>query len=331
MKVSELGEFGLIELLSRTVGKPKHESVIIGLGDDAACWRARAGLELATTDTLVEGVHFSLGTATWRELGWKALAVNLSDIAAMGGVPRYALVALGLPEDTDVANVSKLYKGMAELAKTFDVEIVGGDVVAAPQVVISLTVVGETIKNRKALTRSAATPGDEIMVTGYLGASAAGLAMLNRELEFNYHIAKTLRDAHLKPMPRVIEGQMLARHGVEAAMDLSDGLVGDLEKLCQASGVGANIYIERVPVHEIVLQSFGIDGISLALNGGEDYELLFTAPGDISGKVQKDLPCPVAVIGDIVPGAGVKVLDEGGIEIHMENAGWDHFSKRKLR
>jgi thiamine-monophosphate kinase len=329
MKVSELGEFGLIELLARTVGKPRDDSVLIGIGDDAACWRASAGLALATTDTLVENVHFSLGYATWREVGWKSVAVNLSDIAAMGGVPRHALVTLGLPKDTDVANVSKLYKGMAEMANTFDVDIVGGDVVAAPQVVISLTILGETIKNRKALTRSAAAPGDEIMVTGSLGASAAGLAMLNRELEFNYHIAKTLREAHLKPMPRVVEGQMLARHGVKAAIDLSDGLVGDLDKLCIASGVGARIYIEQVPVHETVVQSFGVAGLTLALAGGEDYELLFTASSDISDRVKSDLPCPVTAIGEIVPEAGVKLLDEGGIELQLGDAGWDHFSKRK--
>ena len=330
MKVSELGEFGLIELLAKTVGKSKHESIVIGIGDDSACWRAKAGLELATTDTLIEGVHFSLSTATWREVGWKAIAVNLSDIAAMGGIPRYALVSLGIPQETKVANVTKLYKGMAELASIFDVDIVGGDMVASPQLVINLTVIGETIKNRKALTRAAAAPGDIIMVTGALGASAAGLAMLNRELEFNYHIAKTLREAHLKPMPRVVEGQMLVRHGVKAAIDLSDGLVGDLEKLCKASEVGARIFIERVPVHETVMQSFGVTGLALALTGGEDYELLFTAPGDTSEGIKRDLPCPVTEIGEIVAEKGVKVLDEGEIEVQLEDTGWDHFSKKGL-
>jgi thiamine-monophosphate kinase len=331
MKVSELGEFGLIDLLAEIAGRPKNESVLIGIGDDAACWRAESALQLATTDALIQDVHFDLSDITWRELGWKALAVNLSDIAAMGGIPRYALVSLGLPSDTDVDNVSDLYKGMMQLARGFDVDIIGGNITAAPAIMISLTVLGEATTQGNILTRSAAAPGDRIAVTGALGASAAWRAMLKRRLKLSQHAAKALREAHVKPRPRVAEGQTLARRGVKAAIDLSDGLLADLEKLCKASGVGARISADRIPVDSTVRRSFDDDALSLALGGGEDYELLFTAPGKIIDRVKEELPCPATAIGEITTGTGVKVIDEKGLDVKMKNRGWDHFAKRGQR
>lgn len=324
MKVSELGEFGLIELLAKIVGGTGSD-VLVGIGDDAACWRTDASIQLATSDALIQDVHFTLRTTTWRELGWKALAVNLSDIAAMGGLPKYALVSLGLPGDTEVKSVVELYEGMAELTHLFDVAIVGGDVVASPIVILSLAVVGTT---QNILTRSAAVPGDHIAVTGYLGASAAGLVMLQRGLRFDKEIAASLREAHLKPYPRVVEGQTLARHGVRAAIDLSDGLVGDLAKLCKASGVGARLFIDRIPIHPSVHTAFRDDRLNLALSGGEDYELLFTSSVEVIDKVKRLMPCPVTVIGEIVdeePGR-VRLFDEQGNEAKLEKGGWEHFA-----
>ncbi|MCK5654084.1 MAG: thiamine-phosphate kinase [Dehalococcoidia bacterium] len=326
MKVSELGEFGLIELLAKIAGQLKDKSVLIGIGDDAACWRTEACAQLATSDSLIQDVHFTLSTTTWRELGWKALAVNLSDIAAMGGFPQYALVSLGLPGDIEVASVAELYEGMAELARLFDVSIVGGDSVGAPVVILSLAVVGKAQTTQTVLTRSAAAPGDRIAVTGYLGASAAGLAMLKKGLEFDKETAATLREAHLKPHPRIVEGQALARRGVKAAIDLSDGLVSDLNKLCKASGVGARLFTNQIPVHPVVRRSFGDDSIELALSGGEDYELLFTAQGEVIDKVRKAMPCPVTVIGEIsAEPKMVEVIDEHGNEVRLEKEGWEHF------
>jgi len=329
MKVSELGEFGLIELLAKIVG-PARGDVLVGIGDDAACWRTDASTQLATSDALIQDVHFTLSTTTWRELGWKALAVNLSDIAAMGGLPQYTLVALGLPGDTEVEQVAELYGGMAELARLFDVAIVGGDVVASPLLVLSLAVVGVA---QNTLIRSAAVPGDRIAVTGYLGASAAGLVMFKQGLEFDKETAAALREAHLKPYPRVIEGQTLVRHGVRAAIDLSDGLVIDLSRLCKMSGVGARLFSERIPVHPLVRRSFRDDSIKLALSGGEDYELLFTAKGEVIDQVKELMPCPVTVIGDIVEeeprgvGEGItKLFDEHGNEVKLEKGGWEHFT-----
>jgi thiamine-monophosphate kinase len=307
--------------------------VLIGIGDDAACWRAEASTQLATTDSLIQDIHFTLSTTTWRELGWKALAVSLSDIAAMGGLPQYALVSLGLPGDTEVASIAELYEGMAELARLFDVSIVGGDSVEAPVVMLSLVVIGKVQENQNILTRSAVAPGDLIAVTGYLGASAAGMAMLGRGprlFEEDENIIATLREAHLKPRPRVAEGQVLAHYDVKAAIDLSDGLVSDLNKLCKASGVGARLFINQIPVHPVVRNNFADDSINLALSGGEDYELLFTAPDEIMNKIGTEIPCPVTVIGEIVAKPKrVKIIDEHGSEIKLEKEGWEHFSKEK--
>ena len=290
MKVSEIGEFGLIELLAEIATMSRPKPLLVDIGDDAAAWRSEAGVQLATSDSLIQDVHFTLSTTTWQELGWKALAVNLSDIAAMGGVPQYALVSLGLPGDTEVEHMAQLYHGMAELARLFDVAIIGGDVVAAPLVVLSLAVVGSAQGN--ILTRSAASPGQRIAVTGYLGASGGGVAMLKRGLQLDVETTASLRQAHLKPYPRVLEGQLLARHGVRAAIDLSDGLASDLAKLCKASKVGARLFLDQIPIHPSVRNSFKEGYLKLALAGGEDYELLFTGSTEVVDRVRGSLPCP---------------------------------------
>jgi len=328
MKVHEAGEFGLIEMIAKTVGKTGGGKLLIGIGDDAACWKA-GGLQLATTDTLIEGVHFNFKTITWRELGWKAMAVNLSDIAAMGGQPQYALVSLGISKDTETESVIDLYKGMLELAKKFEVRIIGGDTVGSPVTAITLTIIGEAGDEDRILKRSAAKPGDVIAVTGTFGASAAGLAMMQRRLSLDKKTESTLREAHFKPAPRIYEGQTLAKYNVKAAIDVSDGLLGDLEKLCLASGVGANLYSDRIPIHPAVVKSFGNEAVKLALTGGEDYELIFTAPQKIVNVVKRELSCPVTVVGEIVKSKSVEVLDEDGNEFSWSSSGWDHFAKRK--
>jgi thiamine-monophosphate kinase len=328
MKVSELGEFGLIELFAEIAAKSSGEALLVDIGDDAASWRTEAAIQLATTDALIQDVHFTLSTITWRELGWKALAVNLSDIAAMGGVPKYALVSLGLPGDTEVEHAAQLYEGMVELARRYDVAIAGGNIVAAPLVVLSLAVIGSAPSD--VLTRSAAAPGDQIAVTGHLGTSGAGLAMLKKGLQFDEETTTYLREAHLKPHPRIVEGQILARSGVRATIDLSDGLVSDLAKLCKASRVGAQLRMAKIPIHPLVSAAFEQDCLNLALSGGEDYELLFTGRVEVMDRVKGLVPCPLSVIGEIVneePGR-VRLLDEHGQEIGVEGGGWEHFTPR---
>jgi thiamine-monophosphate kinase len=336
MKVSEIGEFGLIERLSKMAQQTadKHQDawkqLVVGIGDDAAAYFANNEIQLATVDSLVQDVHFSLSYMTWQELGWKSIAVNLSDIAAMGGFPRYALVSLGLPGNTEVENVIDLYRGMFDIAGKFGAAIVGGDTVSSPFVFISVTVIGSAgVKNRKMLKRSAAKPGDKIAVTNSLGASAGGLEMLKNNLTFKPKLSKQLRQAHLTPNPRVSEGQLLVEKGVKCGMDISDGLISDLTHICQESKVGAQINVDLVPVAPAVKACFGQRALELALTGGEDYELLFTASLQVMNRVIKAIQRPVTVIGEIMEekAGRVTLVDSRVKKFNTKKTGWDHFTK----
>lgn len=333
MKVSELGEFGLIRLLSDMVPDDGGDHrILVGIGDDAAVWEGDDRVVLATTDALVEGVHFLEGSPWW-EVGWKAVAVNLSDIAAMGGTPRYALVALTLPADTEVDDVVQLYRGVAELAGRFNVAVVGGNVTRAPVVTITLTVIGQG-QGDGILTRSRALAGDLVAVTGYLGSAAAGLRMLTGGLTLAPETADHLKRAYLQPQPRVAQGRLLVECGVRAAMDISDGLAADTGHLCRASGVGAKIEVDLVPIHPLTREAFPKECLDLALAGGEDYELLFTTGKDNMVNVKamlEALPgggdCPVTVIGEITGEPGVSLLRNDGRSYRAKGQGWDHFKK----
>jgi len=335
MKVSELGEFGLIDLLAKMAYAAQDKEIaawqqlILGIGDDAAAWHGDTSIQLATADSLIQDIHFSLEITSWEELGWRALAANLSDIAAMGGLPRYALVSLALPGHTGVEDVTALYRGMIDLAQQFEVAIAGGDMSSAPLLIISITILGNTkSRDKHILTRSAARPGEKVAVTGFLGASAAGLEMLTKHLSLEPEAADSLKKAFLKPYPRVAEGQILVEHGVRAAIDISDGLISDLRHICQASRVGARIEIDRVPVQPAVRDNLGDRALELALSGGEDYELLFTASAEVIDKVKAAASCPITVIGEITTDkAGeITLVDEKGSRIDLPEAGWEHFT-----
>ena len=332
MKVSELGEFGLIDLLAKMVSSSRnnksepHQQLIIGIGDDAAVWHDDASIKLATVDSLIQDVHFSLSTISWKELGWKALAVNLSDIAAMGGMPKYALVSLALPGDTEVEDVTALYQGMMELARQFQVAIVGGDTCKAPVVSITVTVLGSS-QGQNILRRATARPGDNIAVTGYLGSAAAGMEMLTNKLQFEPEVTTYLRDAFLRPRPRIAEGQLLVKQGVVTAIDISDGLLSDLRQICKASQVSARVEVDRLPVQSAVRDNFGERALELALAGGEDYELLFTASAEVINRVKREAPCPVTIIGEITEDkAGeLSLMDTNGNPVNLRDTGWEHF------
>jgi thiamine-monophosphate kinase len=326
MKVSELGEFGLIDLLAKMAAE-KDERLLIGIGDDATAWKGDSSIQLATVDSLIQGVHFPADTVPWTELGWKALAVNLSDIAAMGGVPRHALVSLALPSKTEVDDVTTLYTGLLKLAKKTGVTVVGGDISDAPMVILNVTVLGSS-PQKKILTRSTAKPGELIAVTGYLGAAAAGLEMLTKNLEFEAKVTAHFRQAFFRPTPRVSEGQILLDQGVRTAIDISDGLLADLGQIGKASKVGARIDANRVPVAPKVKAAFGEKALELALTGGEDYELLFTAKAEVIARIKKATSCPISAIGEITAGQGVTVVDRRGKPMELGRTGWEHFSRR---
>jgi len=330
MKVSEIGEFGLIDLLAKMIADAQINSLaldlLIGIGDDAAAWKCTDVVQLATVDSMVQDIHFSLETTTWQDLGWKSLAINLSDIAAMGGVPRYALVALSLPPETEVADVSALYQGMMELARQFNVAIVGGNISRSMEVSVTITVIGNSA-SQAILKRSAARPGDIIAVTGYPGSAAAGLEMLSKKLRFKSPAAKYFKDAFLRPAPRITEGQLLIKLGIAAAIDISDGLLADLRHICQASQVGARVITDFLPIHDMVKASFKQKALSLALGGGEDYELLFTGSDTAIKEARNELRCPVTAIGEITadePGK-INLVDAAGCPVKIGRMGWTHF------
>jgi thiamine-monophosphate kinase len=330
--LAEIGERGLVARLRRRLPAPGPE-VLIGIGDDAAAVAWRAGTLLLTTDTLLEGVHFRRTTATLRDIGAKAIAVNASDIAAMGGEPCYALLALAVPPSLAVAEVDELYAGIADMAQRHGVTVVGGDTCAASSgVVLSVTLVGRV--EGAPLRRSGARPGDAILVTGMLGAAAAGLAVLERGAGA---VPRASADAvvrpHRVPTPRVREGQLIHASGWATAMiDLSDGLATDLGHIAAESHVGARIEVAALPLDDAtrgVARALGVDPLHWALSGGEDYELLFTAtPGralELARLVTDRTGTPVHRIGEVrPPGEGVRFLDGHG-RPHVADPGFDHF------
>ena len=341
MLVRDLGEFRLIELLAETLAAEGVEApdskrlpaqrLHLGIGDDAAVWEGEAGTRVLTTDAMVENVHFGLDLIGWRDLGWKAMAVNLSDVAAMGCLPTCSVVTLGLWDEAPVEGLVEMYRGMAEACRSHGGRVIGGDVVGSPVFFVSVAMEGQASITEPdgagiILTRASAEVGDVIAVTGTLGDSAGGFHMAMEGGPFD-DSTERLHAAHFRPQPRLDAGQALATTGIRAAMDISDGLVGDLTKLCEASLVGAVVWEDDVPTSDALRRRFPDRWLSLALTGGEDYELLFTGRKETVREVSDAVDVPVTVIGEIVEAPnGVSVLDAKGDAIDAERGGWDHFA-----
>jgi thiamine-monophosphate kinase len=332
MKLSELGEFRLIKLLTKDlVCDPR--GIIRGVGDDTAVLTTGAGVWLLfTTDMMVEGIHFSLDYSTWQQVGWKALAVNLSDIAAMGGRPTHALVSLGIPQELESDALVDLYAGLREAVKKYRVNIVGGDTVSSPgQLVINVVLLGE-VEAGKVVYRSGARPGDRVYVTGTLGAPAAGLYLFQSSgLSCAPEIADYCRRAHTIPQPRVEAGSILARCGVSAMDDISDGLASEMHEICDASGVGCIIREQSLPVDrrvKVVAGKAGVDLLEWVLFGGEDLELVFTAGPDAEKKMEKVLAgknIRIRNIGEIIASRKVMLERSNGEVVALPRGGYDHF------
>ena len=282
--------------------------------------------ELYTTDTMVDGIHFTAATTPWRDLGWKALASNISDVAAMGGVPGVALVTLGLPPDVRVGDVKELYAGMTEICGEFGARIVGGDMVRSPVAFVTVALTG--IADGPPMVRTAAEPGHRVAVTGPVGSSAGGLRAMLDATGAKDGAADILIERHRRPTPHLTEGAALAAAGVRVAMDVSDGLADDLGKLCAASGVSATLWAESVPVDPALPAVFPEEWLDLALYGGEDYVLLFTAPPDTMAAARNRLPAGASVVGEITDGppGEITVLNADGSPRPRGGAGWDHFT-----
>ena len=264
MRVEDIGEFDLIDVLIEVIERrgldragPEGRLLRIGAGDDAAAWEGPGGVEVLTNDVMVEGVHFDLATIGWRDLGWKCVAVNLSDVAAMGCLPGFAVIALGLPGGLRVADLVEMYEGMLDACERYGCALVGGDVVRSPTFFVSVAVTG-----------MAQTDGDGPPPPARAGrrprrrprGGDRPRRMLRRRPADDDGRARKLDDetrahlrlAHVRPAPRVSEGAALARHGAHAAIDVSDGLLDDLGKLCRASGVGALVRVDRLPADDLL-------------------------------------------------------------------------------
>jgi thiamine-monophosphate kinase len=333
--MAELGEFGLIARL--TAGFSQPGDVIVGVGDDAAVLDTGGDeLVVATCDAQVEDTHFRLRYADPHDIGRRALAVNLSDIAAMGARPRFALISLFLPPILEVAILDGIYAGLQAEAAQFDVALVGGNIARnAERLIIDITLLG-TGKRDRLLRRDQAKPGDVVMVTGSLGASAAGLLVLENEQLADEMPAERLASvlaAHRTPTPRVAAGQWLAQHGVTTGIDISDGLAADIAHVCEASGVGVKIESEFLPIKPEVTMIATLAGRQpqdLALFGGEDYELLFTVSADRVNVLAQELFVATGVeataIGTISEGNDLMLLHQGKLS-PLHPKGWDHLSR----
>ena len=330
----------LKERVSSFSSSQSQSSVLTGIGDDAAVVRNTAGYDtIVTADLLVENVDFRRTTTPPLFLGHKSLAVSLSDIAAMGARPRWALISLGLPEDIWESDFTEnFYEGLLQLARQFDVQLIGGDTSRTPdQIVVDSMVVGECVSGN-AIKRSGAAPGDQIFVTGSLGGSAAGLRLIERgahlaDQNLGTHETQALDQLllrHLKPEARVGWGIVLGQEKLASSLiDLSDGLSSDLNHICSESGVGALIESAHLPIDAMVVELCGrraLDPLQLALHGGEDYELLFTVrPGDVSRLPKRVDGVGITKMGEIKElEAGVKI-SEGTRVWDLAPGGWKHF------
>jgi thiamine-monophosphate kinase len=335
--LSQVGEDALVRLFGgvrRGTSTARGGTVVIGPGDDAAAVRPPRGSRLLlTTDLLAEGVHFRRVWASPADLGWKLAAVNVSDIAAMGGRPLWALLSLALPPNLATGFAAGLRRGLRAAARRFDFAIIGGDTCASGAgIFLSLTLVGAA--GARLLSRDGASPGELIFVTGHLGASALGLAVLERYgARSRPALLRVCSRRHLRPEPRLAFGAALARAGLAtAALDVSDGLSRDLARLCASSGVGAEVSAPAVPVLPATLRAarlLGRDPLEAALHGGEEYEVLFTARPRDAGRVAalgSRLGLPVAAIGRVTARrAGVTLIDAAGARRPLTPRTWEHF------
>jgi len=331
LKLSDIGEFGVISSI-RSDLRDFQKEVIVGIGDDTAAIKVSGEkLLLFTSDSLVEDVHFKWDYTSPFQVGWKALVVNISDVAAVGGNPTHCLVSLALPSDTERNLVREVYRGLKKAASKYRVGIVGGDTVRAPSFIITVSLLGE-VKRENIVLRSGAKPGDLIYVTGQLGSSGAGLACLKApNWKVKPEIRQFLIKKHLMLSPRLVEGQKIASSQIATSMiDLSDGLASDLHRLAEESKVGAVLWEDEFPTALATEQLAKVMGKSLLewiLYGGEDYELLFAVPPNKKEKLKQTLSFPHTLIGEIVDrDQGIYLKNRGGNRTKIEDRGYNHFS-----
>lgn len=332
LRVSEAGERAILERIRLRI-PPAPSALVVGIGDDAAVAAPdRGALQVLTTDALIEGVHFDRRFSSATDIGSKALAVNISDVASMGGAPRYALLSLMLPGELRVDEVDELMDGLLEMAATCGVTLAGGNIARSPgPLIVDVTVVG-SVKPRKLLTRSGGRPGDALYVTGSLGAGAAGLEWLRAHAAGGTSPEPDMAECvarYRRPDPRARIGALLGRNrAASACMDTSDGLADAITQVCQASHTGATIDAAVLPIHPGARRWFADrDVVQASLAGGDDYELLFAAPrrhrGRLRAVAREARGVPLTRIGELTKDPAIVVTYDGRTE--PLPAGFVHF------
>ena len=328
-----IGEFALIELIKKKF-LPRSSKTIVGIDDDCAVTIGREGFHtLYTCDSQVEGSHFITELVPPYLLGQKALAVNLSDIAAMGGIPRFALLSLVLRSDISLDWIDTFLEGFHRVAQQFGVDVVGGNLAHTQgELILDVTLVGE-VKSGRLLLRNQARVGDIIMVTGFLGDAAAGLKILLEEQKMNTVRDQYLLNRYFLPEPRIDVGKILGESGLPLALiDISDGFAQDLGHILSQSQVGAMVDPEQIPLSESLISWCSeqrCHPLDFAFSGGEDYELIFSVSpleaASLQCLIQRETGVPVSMVGEIVAGNGLTIRKNGS-EVVYHTQGWNHFS-----
>ncbi len=312
MKLKDIGEFGLIK---RIYKKSKDKNIIKGIGDDTAVIRVGKKLLLITTDTIVDGDHFSFKYFTPEQVGKKAIEINVSDIGSMGGIPKYALVSLVLPKDMNVEIIEKIYKGMRQSGDKHKLEIIGGNITHGKQLTIDIDMIGE-VKPQNLCLRSNAKPGDFILVTGDLGSSTAGLNLFLKKIKGHNEV----KNKHLEPKEKYHKVKPFLKY-INAMIDVSDGLASEIKHICEQSNLGAIIFKDNIPIKDETRKAAKAakkDPTNYALYGGEDFELIFTVNEKNLNKVKGFL------VGEITKRKGVYLYSKGKEKI-ISKHGYDHF------
>jgi thiamine-monophosphate kinase len=325
--IRRIGEFGLIELIKRRICS-KDKRVLVNIGDDAAVIKSSSDkLLIFTTDTMVEKVHFDLRYCAFEEIGWKAMTANLSDVAAMGGVPTWALVTVGLPRSMQAQSVLSIYKGASTIARKHGCRIIGGDTTLVPKhLFVSIALLGE-VEKKALVTRSGARQGDFICVTGTLGETLAGYRYLRRYGRKRLSLVRK----HLKPEPRINQArELVGKLRVNSMIDISDGLSSELFHLAEESHLGVLIHESSIPVSPKCTKLatlLGANPLEWALSSGEEYELLFTVDRKDRGKLDRiKSNLGVSIIGRIVDQKqGLKIVRETGAALPLKKSGFVHF------
>ncbi len=334
---SPISESDLVDIIkSRLSGDVPPGDV--GVGDDAAVLRFDADSIVLTADAMVDGVHFLSDVMSWYDIGWKCIVSNQSDIAAMGARPEHAVLTLAIPPTLRVGDLEELLSGIIAALNRFGGRLVGGDTVSSSNTILSVAMTGSLACERRVLRRDTARLGELVAVTGTLGSSAGGLIIMREMSVESDEMSDDMRyllSAHVRPSPRVDLVGPMVEAGVECAMDISDGLLLDLERICIASDVDAVVKASEVPTDAALLRTFPELSSELSLTGGEDYELLYVADSDkiaaVNAAQPEDRPSDFGVFGEIIPRRGdspkVMVLDDLGNEIEYATKGWDHFAR----